>query len=61
MSGTAAADRAEWEQEQARVDIAMQAGWTIRWDPDRLEYRAAKELHTARSVGELLDKIGVSR
>jgi hypothetical protein len=50
--------RAQAELEQARVDAAIQAGWVIRWDPDRLEYRASRELLTARTLEDLLDMIG---
>ena len=45
------------EERQARVDAALQAGWVIRWDPDRLEYRASRELLTARALDGLLDAI----
>lgn len=50
-------ERRAREAEQARADRAMQAGWVIRFDPDRLEYRASRELLTARSLGLLLDEI----
>lgn len=52
-----ARERRALEDEQARADRAMQAGWVIRYDPDRLEYRASRELVTARSLGLLLDEI----
>jgi hypothetical protein len=49
--------RAEEERRQARVDAALEAGWAIRRDPVRLEFTAARELHTARTLDELLDVI----
>jgi hypothetical protein len=54
-------ERRAREAEQARADKAMQAGWVIRFDPDRLEYRASRELLTARSLGALLDEIDAHR
>jgi len=48
---------AQSELEQARVDAALQAGWIIRWDPDRLEYRASRELLTARTLDGVLAMI----
>ena len=53
MNGT----EAQSELEQARVDAALQAGWIIRWDPDRLEYRASRELLTARTLDGVLAMI----
>lgn len=49
--------RTKAEVRQARVDAAIRAGWVIRFDPDRLEYRASRELHTARLLDQLLDEI----
>ncbi len=58
MSGAAPSGvQAQAELQQARVDAAIQAGWVIRWDPDRLEYRASRELLTARTLDGLLDVI----
>jgi hypothetical protein len=48
---------AKRERVQQRADAAMQAGWVIRFDPDRLEYRASRELHTARTLEALLNAI----
>lgn len=45
------------QRRQARVDSALQAGWSIRLDPVRLEFTAARELHTARTLDELLDAV----
>lgn len=45
------------ELRQARVEAAVRAGWVIRFDPDRLEYRAARELVTARTLDGLLGAI----
>lgn len=45
------------ERRQARVDAALQAGWVIRYYPERLEYGAARELLTARTLDELLDAV----
>jgi hypothetical protein len=45
------------ERQQARVDGALQAGWSFRRDPVRMEFTAARELHTARTLDELLDEI----
>ena len=45
------------ERQQARLDAALRAGWVIRFDPDRLEYRAARELLTERTLDALLDVI----
>lgn len=49
--------QAQEERRQARVDAALQAGWVIRYDPDRLEYRGSRELLTARLLDGLLDAI----
>jgi hypothetical protein len=49
--------RAAEEGRQARVDAALQAGWVIRRDPLRLEYTAAREMLTARTLDGLLDAI----
>lgn len=49
--------RAAEERRQARVDAALQAGWQIKRDPVRLEYTAARELVTARTLDGLLDAI----
>jgi hypothetical protein len=49
--------RAAAEARQARVDAAVRAGWVIRFDPDRLEYRASRELLTARTLDLLLGAI----
>ena len=61
MSDAAAAaagtGREEEERRQARVDRALQAGWAIRHDPGRLEYIAARELHTSRTLDGLLDQV----
>ena len=45
------------EQRQALVDAAIQAGWVIRYDPERDEYAASRELHTARTLDGLLGQI----
>ena len=45
------------DEQDARVDAALQAGWTIRFDPVRGEYLAARELVTSRKLDELLDEI----
>ena len=60
-AASTAGRRAEEARLQARVDRALQEGWAIRWDPDRLEYRASRELHTARTLDALLDAIGAAR
>ena len=49
--------RAAGELRQARLDAAVRAGWVIRFDPDRLEYRASRELLTERTLDLLLDAI----
>jgi len=49
------AERAE--EQDARVEAALRAGWAIRRDPVRLEFTAAREMLTARTLDELLDAI----
>jgi spore coat polysaccharide biosynthesis predicted glycosyltransferase SpsG len=41
------------------MEAAMRAGWAFRYDPVRDEFTAARELHTSRKIGDLLDEIGV--
>jgi hypothetical protein len=50
-------ERRAREGQQERVDKAIQAGWEIRWDPDRLEFRASRELLTGRDLDAVLDEI----
>jgi hypothetical protein len=45
------------DAERERMEMAFRAGWSVRYDPLRLEFTAARELHTARKLGELLDVI----
>jgi hypothetical protein len=52
--------RAEEERRQARVDAALQAGWSIRRDPVRGEFAAARELLVTRTLDDLLDAIEAS-
>lgn len=49
--------QAQADRQQARVDRALQAGWVIRHDTARLEFIAARELLTARTLDALLDMI----
>lgn len=51
------AERVASEARTTRTDRALQAGWAIRFDWMRLEYAAARELLTARTLDELLDAI----
>lgn len=53
----AEAERLAAEEREARTEAALQAGWDIRYDPVRLEYRASRELLTARTLDGLLDAI----
>lgn len=48
-------ESAEWQQ--AQVDKALQAGWSIRFDFMRMEYAATRELYTDRTIPGLLRKI----
>ena len=48
------------QRQAARVEAALRAGWAIRRDPVRLEFTAAREMHTARTLDELLDAIEAS-
>jgi hypothetical protein len=58
MSGAPLLDgQAQVDQQDARVDAALQAGWSIRHDPVRGEYLAARELVTSRTLDELLNVI----
>lgn len=45
------------DRQDARVEAAIRAGWVIRHDPERLEYRASRELLTARTLDDLLSRI----
>jgi hypothetical protein len=45
------------DAERERMELAFRAGWSVRYDPMRDEFTAARELHTARKLGELLDVI----
>lgn len=53
----AKAARRAAERRDARIDAALQAGWSIRRDPVRLEYTAAREMLTGRTMDDLLDAI----
>jgi hypothetical protein len=59
MSGALPLDhpQALAERQDARVEAALPAGWSIRCDPVRLEFTAAREMLTARTLDELLDAI----
>jgi hypothetical protein len=59
MSGALPLDhpQALAERQAARVEAALRAGWAIRADPVRLEFTAAREMLTARTLDELLDAI----
>jgi hypothetical protein len=48
------------ERNETRFEAALQAGWVIRRDPVRLEFTAAREVHVARTIDELLDAIEAS-
>jgi hypothetical protein len=62
MSGALPLDgQAQVDQQDARVEAALRAGWAIRRDPVRLEFTAARELHVARTLDELLDEIEAAR
>jgi hypothetical protein len=41
----------------ARIGAALRSGWMIRQDPVRLEFTAAREMHTARTLDALLDAV----
>lgn len=41
------------DAERRRIKAAMQAGWAFRYDPVRMEFTAARELHTSRKLGEI--------
>lgn len=43
-----------------RIEAAEQAGWVIRRDPVRLEFTAARELHTSRTLDGLLGQVEAS-
>jgi hypothetical protein len=58
--GGARAEPAATDAERERMDAALQSGWVFRYDPLRLEFTAAREMHTARKLGELLDVIEAS-
>lgn len=58
IAAEAEAVRAEDEDQQARVDEALQDGWVFRHDPVRGEFTAARELRTARTLEGLLAAIG---
>jgi hypothetical protein len=45
------------DAERERMELAMRAGWSFRYDPLRDEFTAARELHTARKLSELLDVV----
>ena len=49
------------ERNEARFEAALQAGWVIRRDPVRLEFTAAREVHVARTLDELLNTIEAAR
>ena len=49
--------QAERERRARRLDAAARRGWKIRHDPVQLEFTAARELHTAKTVDGLLDEI----
>jgi hypothetical protein len=57
----AQAARVAAERRDARLDAALLAGWSIQRDPVRLEYTAAREMVTARTMDELLDAIEEAR
>jgi hypothetical protein len=57
----AEAERAAAERRTARTDAALQAGWVIRFDCQRLEYAASRELLTARTLDGVLDEIEGAR
>jgi hypothetical protein len=45
------------DAERERMELAVRAGWTIRFDPVRGEFAAGRDLRTARTLGELLDAV----
>lgn len=45
------------DAERERLDAALRAGWVIRFDPVRLEFTAAWEVHVARTLPELLGAV----
>ena len=57
MSADLALARAMTQEQQDRVEAAMKAGWAFRFDPVRLEFTAARELHVDRTLDGLLDTI----
>jgi hypothetical protein len=56
----AQAPRQHTEELQATIDKALQEGWIIRRDPVRLEFTAAREMVTARTLEELLAALGLT-
>jgi hypothetical protein len=54
-------DNGGTKQQDARLDAALHAGWAVRYDPVRLEFTAARELSTARTLDDLLDAIAAPR
>lgn len=57
----AEAARLAAERRDARIDAALLAGWSIRRDPVRLDYTAAREMVTARTMDDLLDAIDAAQ
>lgn len=57
FSDEQAGQPAATDAERERMAAAERAGWTIRRDPMRAEFTAARELHTARTLAALLDAI----
>jgi hypothetical protein len=45
------------DAERERMEMAFRAGWSIRYDPLRLEFTAARELRKSRTLAELLDAV----
>lgn len=57
MGPQADADRLAAEWQSARTEAALQRGWSIRHDPVRGEFTAAREMVTARTLDGLLDQV----
>ena len=53
--------QAQHERQDTRLLAAVRAGWLFRFDPVRLEYTAARELHVSKDLDALLDALGVPR
>lgn len=51
------AERLAKERLDQRLDAALQRGWSIRWDPTRLEYTASRDLVVERTLPKLLDQV----